>query len=59
MILRIIFSVGIGSAVGALMGSTRSCESGGCPLTANPWRGGIYGGVMGLLFALSSTSRGA
>lgn len=53
MILRILIGVGIGVALGALLGSTRSCETGGCPLTANPWRGGVYGGVMGLLLALS------
>jgi thioredoxin 1 len=35
------------------MGHFGKCSSGACPLTANPYRGAIYGGVMGALFALS------
>lgn len=52
-ILKILIAVGIGAAAGAALGSTRSCETGGCPLTANPLRGSLYGGVLGLLFALA------
>jgi len=39
--------------IGALMGHFGKCSTGGCPLTANPYRGAIYGGVMGALFAFS------
>lgn len=53
MVVKIIIGVVIGIVLGGLLGSTRSCEDGGCPLTANPLRGSIYGGVMGLLFTLS------
>ncbi len=49
-VLKIGTAVAIGAGIGAMIGSTRSCESGGCPLTANPRRGAIYGGLMGLLF---------
>jgi thioredoxin 1 len=53
MIIIAAIAVAIGAAFGALLGSTRSCETGACPLTATPWRGGIYGGFVGLLLALS------
>ncbi|HQH52839.1 MAG TPA: DUF6132 family protein [Candidatus Hydrogenedentes bacterium] len=52
-ILRIGAAVAIGAGLGAVLGSTRSCETGGCPLTANPRRGALYGGLMGLLIAFS------
>ena len=53
MILKILLGIAIGATAGALLGSTRSCETGGCPLTANPYRGGIVGGFLGLMVALS------
>lgn len=39
----------IGGAIGAGLGSFGKCSSGSCPLTANPYRGAIYGAVMGAL----------
>jgi thioredoxin 1 len=51
-IVRLLFGVLIGGAVGAVMGHFGKCSSGSCPLTANPLRGAIYGAVVGLLFAL-------
>ncbi len=56
MIWRLILGVVVGGGLGALLGSTRSCESGACPLTATPLRGMIYGAVMGLLMALVFSS---
>ena len=53
MVVKILIGLVIGIAIGGLMGSTRSCDSGGCPLTANPWRGALFGGILGCLFALS------
>ena len=53
MILRLIVGVAIGITAGALMGYYGKCTSGTCPLTANPYRGAIYGGLMGVLFTLS------
>ena len=50
MIIRVLIGVAIGMGVGALMGHFGQCSSGACPLTANPFRGAIYGGVMGFLF---------
>jgi len=53
MLLKILLGVVIGATAGALLGSTRSCETGGCPLTANPYRGAAVGGFLGLMLALS------
>ncbi len=43
-----------GAAVGALLGYFGQCTSGACPLTSTWWRGALYGGVLGLLAALSN-----
>ena len=51
-ILMMAGIVGMGVLLGALLGSTRSCTDGGCPLTANPKRGALYGGFLGLMVAL-------
>ena len=51
---HILIPLLIGAALGALMGYYGQCSSGTCPLTSTWWRGAIYGGVLGLLFALSS-----
>jgi len=58
MYLTVIVCVAIGVLFGALLGSMRSCETGGCPLTANPKRGALWGGFMGLLVAGMVTSGG-
>jgi len=49
MVVRILLGVLIGGAIGALLGYFGKCSSGTCPLTANPYRGAIYGAVMGAL----------
>ncbi len=54
MILRIIIGILIGGAIGAVMGHFGRCSSGACPLTANPFRGAIYGGLLGAFLAFSS-----
>lgn len=41
----------IGGSIGIVMGYFGKCSSGVCPLTANPYRGAIYGAVMGALLA--------
>jgi len=51
----IIIKVLIGCVLGALMGYYGQCSSGTCPLTSTWWRGAIYGGVLGFLFAMSSS----
>ena len=51
---RVLIPVLIGASLGSIMGYFGSCSTGACPLTSTWWRGAIYGGVMGLLFGLSS-----
>jgi thioredoxin 1 len=50
-IVRLLIGILIGGAVGAVLGYFGRCSTGSCPLTANPFRGAIYGAVMGLLLA--------
>ena len=45
-----------GSVLGAVMGYFGQCASGTCPLTSTWWRGALYGGVLGLIVALSGRS---
>lgn len=54
MLLRLIIGGLIGAGLGTIMGHFGQCSSGTCPLTSTWWRGAIYGGSMGLLFAVSS-----
>jgi thioredoxin 1 len=44
----------IGGSLGALVGYFGKCTAGTCPLTANPWRGGFMGAMIGGLFAFSA-----
>ncbi|MDI1313574.1 DUF6132 family protein [Prosthecobacter sp.] len=55
----VLLAVFIGAALGATLGYFGQCTSGTCPLTSTWWRGAIYGGVLGLLFAFSSNARNA
>jgi len=43
----------IGGACGALLGYLGKCSTGTCPLTANPWRGVLFGATIGGLLAFS------
>ena len=54
MWLRMAIGIGIGGALGGLMGYFGQCASGTCPLTSTWWRGAIYGGVVGLVLGLSA-----
>ena len=52
--MTLILNVGIGAVLGAALGYFGQCSSGACPLTANWWRGSIYGAFLGGLFYLTS-----
>lgn len=41
--LKVIFVLLIGAGIGALMGYFGKCADGTCPLTANPYRGALWG----------------
>lgn len=47
--LGLLLGGGIGVAYHFLVG----CRTGACPLTATPLRSGLYGGFMGLVWALA------
>jgi thioredoxin 1 len=57
MITKILLGVLIGGAIGAVLGYFGKCSSGTCPLTANPYRGAIYGAVVGALLASVLSTR--
>ena len=57
--LPLILSVLIGGGLGAALGYFGKCSSGACPLTANPWRGAIFGALLGLMFHFSSGRSGS
>jgi len=59
MYWTMLLIVGIGAVLGAALGATRRCEDGGCPLTATPKRGAVYGALLGLLVAGLWGARGA
>jgi hypothetical protein len=52
-LIKLAIGIAVGGALGAAMGYFGKCTSGTCPLTATPWRGAIYGAVMGAVFSLS------
>jgi thioredoxin len=59
MIAKILLGVVVGGLIGGVLGYFGKCSSGRCPLTANPYRGAIYGAVMGALLvsAFSQTPK--
>ena len=52
--VKLLGIIAVGGIGGFLLGSTRSCEDGGCPLTATPLRGSVYGACLAALFGLST-----
>ncbi len=57
--LPLILSVLIGGGLGAALGYFGKCSSGACPLTANPWRGALFGALLGLMFHFASGRSGS
>lgn len=53
MIIKIALGILAGAVLGGLLGYYGKCTSGTCPLTANPYRGALYGGLLGLLLSWS------
>jgi len=50
--LRFVAITLAGVGLGALMGVLGKCTTGTCPFTANPWRGALFGLIIGGLLAL-------
>jgi thioredoxin 1 len=57
--LSLIGSLLIGGGLGAALGYFGKCSSGACLLTANPWRGAMFGALLGLLFHFASGRSGS
>lgn len=53
MIERIFLGVLIGAGIGAALGYFGRCSSGACPLTANPYRGALFGAMLGVAVAFA------
>lgn len=52
-----MFLIALGGAtLGAALGYFGQCTAGTCPLTSTWWRGALYGGLLGVLFALGGRS---
>ncbi len=51
MLIKMLAGLLIGAGVGAVVGYWGQCSTGACPLTANPFRGAIYGAVLGGIIA--------
>jgi thioredoxin 1 len=56
MLMQLMIGLLLGGGLGATMGYFGKCTSGACPLTANPWRGGFIGALMGGMLAFSVAS---
>jgi thioredoxin 1 len=54
MLIQVAAGLLIGGALGALLGYFGKCTTGTCPLTANPWRGGFLGAMIGGVLAFSA-----
>ena len=53
--LNYVVGILIGAAAGGMMGARGNCDTGACPLTANPYRGAAYGALMGFLIVATLT----
>ncbi|MBL0311784.1 MAG: YtxH domain-containing protein [Holophagaceae bacterium] len=53
LVKRIITGLVVGGALGFAYQKVVGCSTGTCPLTATPLRTVLYGGVMGLFWALA------
>lgn len=54
MMVRLLIGISFGIGIGALMGYFGKCSSGTCPLTANPYRGALFGAAIGAVLAMTS-----
>ena len=52
MWIRMLIGGAVGLVAGGLLGYFGKCSSGSCPLTANPYRGAMFGVIAGIMFAL-------
>jgi thioredoxin 1 len=58
MSIGVLFYLAAGTGLGAVWGYFGKCRTGACPLTATPWRGAIYGGVLAFVLYFASNQGG-
>ena len=56
MLIQLVLGLLIGGGLGAMLGYFGKCTSGACPLTANPYRGGFIGAMIGGMLAFSGAA---
>lgn len=56
MFVQLAIGLLIGGSLGATLGYFGKCNTGTCPLTANPYRGAFLGALMGGVLAFSAGS---
>jgi hypothetical protein len=54
---RLLLGLAVGGGLGLIYQKVIGCRTGTCPLTATPLRAMLYGGFMGVLWALSGQNR--
>lgn len=59
MMLKTIFGMLVGGALGFAAYWCIGCTTGACPLTANPWRGAMFGALLGLMFHFAGDRSGS
>jgi len=55
--MRILLGLLIGGSLGAFIGYKGQCATGTCPLTSNPYIGGVYGALIGALLSAPFAAR--
>jgi hypothetical protein len=58
LVKRLALGVASGGGLGFVYQKLAGCRTGACPLTATPLRAILYGGFLGLVWALAGWGRG-
>jgi len=59
MFVKLAIGLLIGGAIGALIGYKGQCATGACPLTSNPYLGGLWGALIGVMAILAFSNPAA
>jgi thioredoxin 1 len=57
--MNLVVMVAIGAGIGAALGQFGKCTSGACALTANWWRGAMFGALLGAVVYSTSAGSGS
>ncbi len=56
--IQVLLGMLAGGAIGAFVGWRGRCTTGACPLTSNPYLGGVFGALLGMAVAATLVERG-